>query len=98
MMFEVGVTVTPLCRTSELDRDDAADPLLANGGTVRYAAHAETEARAVTLAEDQFHNTVAIAVLEDFYITSKARMLSAHERMEIEQTFPHLPTVLQLSE
>lgn len=97
-MFEVTVAVTPLRRTSELDPDDAEDPLLANGGSVRYAVRAETEARAVTLAEDHFHETVAIAMLEDFCITSKARLFSAHERVDIEQTLPHLPVVLQLSE
>lgn len=82
MIYQIDITLH--CLTSMLDADDAADPLLVSGFTQRFYIKAANPTEAGVKALDIFHDSRAIADLDDFSIDPVVTPLTAHEQLELE--------------
>lgn len=85
-LYDVTVTLKPTCPPDAHDPEDANDPFLMEGGMRRYLAAAASEEIACHMAGDMFHDSIAIANLENFDISEEARAMSNHEIITLGET------------
>ena len=89
--YRARISLVPIISAGEMDTEDAADPLLRDGGSVTFLVGTDGEAdEAEEAALDTFHETVAIAVLDHFDISAHTEPLSRHEEIAMIQEHPSL--------
>lgn len=82
--YRARVICTPLVDQDALDPDDRD---LEHGIERHYLVIAGAPEDARELALDAFHDSIAIAVLEDFSIESEVDPLSAHDALRVRKCF-----------
>jgi hypothetical protein len=87
-VFHVTLNLKRLVDLDQMDDDDQNDPFLVEGGTEEYYFRAPNSEMAEEEALDRFHDKVAISVLDDFEIETKARALSNHEIIALKAAHP----------
>lgn len=87
-IYHVVITVKPCVPVEEMNWQDGGDPSLVSGGIAQFWHRAASAEEAEESALDEFHGNIAIAVLDHFDITTKARLMSSHEILEKEQESP----------
>jgi hypothetical protein len=84
-VFEVVVSIEPLEDPNRLSIEDCADPILCNGGMITYLVVANGTHAAENIALDEFHQSIPIKTLDDFYINATPTALSSHRIMELKK-------------